>query len=261
MSFIGYDIQADRRYCFSGRDILVDENGLPASPAELLALSPVSVGDSQCGASAFEFPGGQTVPSHCRFIPLRQYFATNSEEEVAVVSRMKALLGWKKATRFCPCCASLLEPHPKEAAMVCPNCGTSQYPKIEPCVIVVIKKGDKILLLKHKTRNQDIYACLAGFVEAGESIEHALRREVREETGLEITGIRYMGSQAWPFPYQLMIGFIADYLSGEIQIQEDEISEALWCDACNLPNIPAAGSISRYLIEYACDEIRSRHKK
>ena len=163
---------------------------------------------------------------------------------------MKGYLNWRAAVRYCPTCGAPLEEHPVENARVCPKCGKVHYPRISPCVIAVICKGDEMLLLKHVQRNQDIWCCLAGFVETGESLEQALVREVREEVGLEIENIRYAGSQSWPFPDQLMVGFYADYKSGEIRLQPEEIAAAEWFRKDNLPVHPNPGSISWNLIHY-----------
>ncbi len=165
-------------------------------------------------------------------------------------ARMRGYLNWRSSVRFCPSCGAMLEDHPVENARVCPECGKVQYPRIEPCVIAVICRGKEILLLRHAQRNQDIWCCLAGFVEAGESLEQALRREVKEETGLEIGNIRYAGSQSWPFPDQLMVGFYADYAGGDIVLQESEILEAGWFRTDNLPPHPSPGSISWNLIHF-----------
>ncbi|MCQ2179724.1 MAG: NAD(+) diphosphatase [Bacteroidales bacterium] len=163
---------------------------------------------------------------------------------------MRGYLNWRSSVRFCPSCGAMLEDHSVENARVCPECGKVQYPRIEPCVIAVICRGKEILLLRHAQRNQDIWCCLAGFVEAGESLEQALRREVKEETGLEIGNIRYAGSQSWPFPDQLMVGFYADYAGGDIVLQESEILEAGWFRTDNLPPHPSPGSISWNLIHF-----------
>ena len=237
------------RFLFRGREVLVDSSGSAVSPS-LPEGSLLSFSDTLAGASAALVGKDFEASEGYRFIEIREYFATRPEAEAALVSRMKGLAGWLEQTVYCSKCGDPLQPHPSEAALVCPGCGKVHYPRISPCVIAVIEKGDEMLLLRHRLRNQDIYACLAGFVETGESLEDALRREVREEVGLEIDNIRYAGSQGWPFPDQLMVGFYADYLSGEIRLQEDEISEARWFKKNALPKVPRQGSISYKLIHY-----------
>jgi len=246
MAFIEINPSFTKVLVFRGKDILTDSEGKACAvqcdrPDDCFL-------DSQTGISAAEAGASYEVPDGYRFITLREYFSYASEEDVAVAGRMRGYLNWRASYRFCPFCATPLSPHPIENSLVCPSCGRIHYPRISPCIIAVIDRGEEILLLRHRQRNQDIYACLAGFVEAGESLEHALRREVREETGLEICNIRYAGSQSWPFPDQLMVGFYADYLSGDIRIQEDEITEARWFRRDDIPASPRPGSISYKLI-------------
>lgn len=237
-------------FIFKGREILVDASGKAVSTVPGEEFTENKYTDLISGNIGIEVNDGWPVSQGCRFIQMREYFASRPESDGAVAARMKGLLNWRKNTAFCPSCGAALKDHPSENARICPQCNKVHYPRIEPCVIVVIKKGEEILLLRHKQRNQDIYACLAGFVETGENLEQALIREVREETGLEITNIRYAGSQSWPFPDQLMVGFYADYKSGDIKIQEDEISDAKWFRRDNLPNCPGRGSISWRLIHF-----------
>lgn len=179
---------------------------------------------------------------------LRQFFAEHDEETSSKVARAKALSEWRKKTVYCPRCGTKLVEDTEFTAMKCPNCGELLFPRIDPCIIVLVRKGDKILLARHTQRNQDIYACLAGYVEAGETIENAVRREIFEETGIKVKNIQYRGSQSWPFPRQLMLAFYADYESGEIKVQEEEIEEAKWFDINDLPATPAPGSIAYKLI-------------
>jgi NAD+ diphosphatase len=181
-------------------------------------------------------------------IPLRQYFYESSQDCINA-SRILALANWRNNKRFCSYCGSKLLNNPKLTALSCPTCNDTFFPRIEPCIIILISKGNEILLAKHRARNQDIYTCLAGFMECGENIEECAKREVREEVGIEIKNIRYCASQSWPFPDQLMIGLRAEYESGIIKLQEDEISEATWFEWNKLPNtIAKPGSLSYSLI-------------
>lgn len=242
-----------------GRDILLDKDGnLPVIPMPEDALVKDAIYDTVTGAAAVELSAEYLPVDGCKFLPLRYFFALRqargaalrqAQEPAALAARMKGYINWRASVKFCPACGAALVEHECENARVCPKCGHVQYPRIEPCVIAVICRGeDEILLLRHVQRNQDIWCCLAGFVEAGESLEQALIRETREETGLEITNVRYFGSQSWPFPDQLMIGFYADWKSGEIRVQPDEIFEAKWFKKTDLPPHPAPGSISYDLI-------------
>lgn len=206
--------------------------------------------DSASGAAAGSVPEDAQAPEGWRFVAIREFFAVAPEADALLAARMRGYSTWLSATLFCPACGARLEYHTKENAKVCPSCGKVHYPRIEPCVIAVIEKGDEMLLLRHSQRNQNIYACMAGFVETGESLEQALKREALEETGIVIDNIRYAGSQSWPFPDQLMVAFYADYVSGELKIQEDEISEAKWFRKDDIPASPRPGSISWRLIHY-----------
>lgn len=180
--------------------------------------------------------------------PIRQFFAETDEKTVFLVSRAKALVNWRQSTHFCCTCGARLVDSTVFTARECPDCKKIHFPRIEPCVIVLVNKGDKILLARHVQRNQDIYACIAGFIEGGESAEHAVERELQEEIGIKVKNIRYRGSQSWPFPDQLMLGFTAEYESGEINLQKDEISDAQWFDRNNCPASPNPGSIAYKLI-------------
>lgn len=179
---------------------------------------------------------------------LRSFFADRGEAEAMPYFRAKALAEWLRRTRFCPRCGAPLQPGQGETALLCPECGNVMFPRIEPCVIMLVSRGDEVLLALHRNRNIRSYSCLAGFIEAGESAEHAVRREVMEETGIRVRNVRYYGSQSWPFPSQLMLGFTAEYDGGEIHVQEDELQHAAWFprDAC--PATPPPGSLAYRLI-------------
>ncbi len=136
-----------------------------------------------------------------------------------------------------------------ELARVCPRCGLQHFPRISPAVIVRIERGDEILLARSPHFAPGVYSTVAGFVEPGESLEQTVAREVREEVGVEVTNVRYFGSQPWPFPHSLMIGFVADWASGEIRLQEEEIEDAGWFRVGSLPGLPSRLSIARALID------------
>ena len=162
--------------------------------------------------------------------------------------RAKSLSEWASATRFCARCSAALDEDSQLTARRCPHCQSLYFPRIDPCIIVLVKKEGKILLARHVQRNQDIYACIAGFIEAGESAEHAVEREVYEETGIRVKNIRYQTSQSWPFPGQLMLGFTAEYAGGGFRLQADEIADAGWFDPDCLPPSPQPGSLAYRLI-------------
>ncbi len=151
---------------------------------------------------------------------------------------------------FCGCCGDYFHKAGDEMALHCHACGNRIYPKISPSIIVAIKRNNQILLANHLRHKGTIYTNLAGFVETGETLEQAVEREVFEETGIKIKNIRYFGSQPWAFPDSLMLAFLADYESGEINLQEEEIFDANWFD-CNseLPQLPPEGTIALKLIK------------
>ncbi len=197
-----------------------------------------------------EIKSFDTLKNVFRITTIREFYATHDETQTFLVSRAKALINWRKNTVYCSCCGTKLNDSTQFSAKECPQCKKIYFPRIEPCIIVLVNKGDKILLARHTQRNQDIYACIAGFMEAGETAEHAVRREIFEETGLHVKNIQYRGSQSWPFPSQLMLGFTAEYESGEINIQKEELSDAQWFDRNNCPSTPMPGSIAYRLINH-----------
>ena len=181
------------------------------------------------------------------------------------ISQAIQLLRWQADTQFCSrCAATVVHANQGERAMVCPVCRLRQYPRVQPCVITAItrpnpKTGETQILLAHHHRygQQKIplqYGLIAGFVEAGESLEHAVVREVAEEVGIQLSDIRYVSSQPWPFPSNLMLGFRASHAAGNIVIQEDELSHADFFDLSNLPKIPFKGSIAYELIAQIAHE-------
>lgn len=202
--------------------------------------------------AAFELQCPNPYPQELIEIPIRKFFSLNPEL-TSKSARAKSISQWNQSMQFCPTCGTKLELCKTFTAKDCPNCKRQIFPQIEPCVIVLVSKEDKILLARHVQRNQDIYTCIAGFIEAGESAEEAVAREVKEEVGINIKNIKYKGSQGWPFPDQLMLAFTAEYESGTIQLQEEELSDAQWFSRENLPATPLPGSVAYKLINNLFD--------
>ncbi|MDR3161222.1 MAG: NAD(+) diphosphatase [Spirochaetaceae bacterium] len=156
---------------------------------------------------------------------------------------------WRRESAFCGSCGSPNGEAAGELARCCPSCGRIEYPRISPAVIVLIQRDDGRALLAHNRRFvSGVYSLIAGFTEAGESLEAAVAREIREEVGLEVRDTCYVTSQPWPFPNSLMLGFKTRYAAGAIRVDGEEIEDARWFSRDDLPDLPGAGSVSRYLI-------------
>jgi NAD+ diphosphatase len=172
------------------------------------------------------------------------------EQLFALAGRASQLLDWERDHQFCGRCGNRMSVDAVERAMRCEPCRTISYPRIAPCVIVLVTRGEEMLLARNVNFPQPMYSTLAGFIEAGETAEATLKREVREEVGVEVTNLRYFQSQSWPFPNQLMLGFFADYAGGDIACDASEIADARWFHYSELPMIPPASSISGQLIQH-----------
>lgn len=171
-----------------------------------------------------------------------------------LAGRARQVVEWDANHRFCSRCGTPTVQHVRDRAKQCPACGYTQYPRIAPCIIVLVTRGYEVLLARAPHFPPGLYSTLAGFVEPGETLEMAVHREVFEEVGIRITQLRYLDSQPWPFPHSLMIGFHAEYAGGDLQADGVEIEHAQWWPVNELPKIPPRGSISRYLIDHYVDQ-------
>ncbi len=191
-------------------------------------------------------------PKDMLFLGLRSLYGVLEEELLWIAGRAFQLINWDKTTQYCSSCGVSTKVNPEERAKICPNCGLLNFPRISPAIIVgVINQNTTQILLANGARfPSDLYSVLAGFVEPGENLEECVRREVKEEVGLEVENITYFGSQSWPFPDSLMIGFLTDYTRGEISVDEAEINDADWFTKDNLPPIPSKISIARQIIDW-----------
>ena len=176
----------------------------------------------------------------------------------ALTGRAAQLLDWERDHRFCGRCGEAMRSADSERAMACERCDTLFYPRIAPCVIVLVTRGDDMLLARNARFPRPMYSSLAGFIEAGESVEATLRREVREEVGVDVGAITYHGSQSWPFPNQLMLGFFAEYAGGTVRPDNTEIAEADWFHPRDLPPVPPPSSIAGQLIRHHCQRVLGR---
>ncbi len=166
------------------------------------------------------------------------------------------ILHWERSSQHCGYCGGSLSQLPGEWGKKCRQCSNHHHPRIHPCVIGLVVKGDEILLVRKPEWADGRFGLVAGFVEFGECLEEAMAREILEETNIVVANIRYLGSQCWPFPSQLMTGFVCDYVSGEIKLQEDELENGGWYRLDQLPTIPPRRSIARYLIDKAGDYLQ-----
>lgn len=161
----------------------------------------------------------------------------------------KQILHWERQSRHCSRCGAETASIGGTRGKICTSCKTEHFPHIHPCAIVLVKRGDHLLLTRKAEWPPGRYSLVAGFLDMGESLEECAIREVREETGIEITNVRYVGSQNWPFPAQLMAGFVADYAGGEITVDQNELEDACWFPADELPLLPPSRSIARWIID------------
>ncbi len=159
---------------------------------------------------------------------LRSLFGLVDDGFAALAGRAFQLADWARTHRYCGACATPMRQLEGERCYQCPACGMSAYPRISPAMMVLIRKGGQVLLAMHANAPYKRYTALAGFLEAGESIEEAVHREVYEEVGLRVHNLQYFGSQSWPFPHSLMVAYTADYLDGEIRVDPAEIADARW---------------------------------
>ncbi|ENU34127.1 NAD(+) diphosphatase [Acinetobacter parvus] len=238
--------QLSLAYIFQHQKLLVDENLQLPKVEKLASDLHIHHNDHVIARDLLEH---ESVPDGYQLIPIRELIQLWSTTEFLQASRAVQLLEWRRNHKFCSHCGHATEIHSKEYAMVCPACGYHQYPRVQPCVITIITKGyDELLLAKSAHNKSNMYGLIAGFVEVGETLEEAVQREAFEEVGVKLKNIRYMSSQPWPFPSNLMIAFHAEYDSGDIQLQLEEISDAQFFKFDQLPEIPFKGSIAHSMI-------------
>jgi NAD+ diphosphatase len=238
--------QLSLAYIFQHQKLLVDQNLQLPEVEKLASDLPLHHNDHVIARDLLE---NEAIPEGYQLVPIRELIQSWSTTEFLQASRAVQLLEWRRNHKFCSHCGHVTEIHSKEYAMVCPACSYHQYPRVQPCIITIITKGDNEVLLAKSVHNKsNMYGLIAGFVEVGETLEEAVQREAFEEVGLKLKNIRYMSSQPWPFPSNLMIAFHAEYDSGEIQLQVEEISEAQFFRFDQLPEIPFKGSIAHAMI-------------
>ncbi len=246
-------------FAFAKGELLLENGGLPTTDALGRSLEgAICVGEWD-GKTCFALdlaPGD--VPPGLTPIGLRASHAEIGELLFGIAGRAAQLLTWDREHRFCGQCGTPTTVDPGERARRCPNCKLSVYPRISPVIMVLIHRGNDLLLLGRAHRfPSGTFSALAGFCEAGETLEQTLVREVREEVNCEVDDIRYFGSQSWPFPQSLMIAFTARYAGGEVIPDGVEIAEAKWFSANALPSLPGGISIAHRLITTVAARLRA----
>jgi len=218
------------------------------------------------GEKAYRIDHPIVDDSHYEMCPLRQSYYKLAEADYLKAGKCHELLYWDQNTKFCGVCGGPMR-FDTDISKKCEHCGKEIWPQLATAVIVLVRrrnettaidgstvKTDEVLLVHANNFRDDHYGLVAGFVETGETLEEAVYREVMEETGLHITNLRYFGSQPWPYPCGLMVGFTADYDSGRIHLQRSELSKGAWFNREHLPHIPEKLSIARKLIDAWLEE-------
>jgi NAD+ diphosphatase len=248
---------------FRGRELLIERDGGPPVVTALDALGLVPrathflgwLGDVACYAA--ELAPEAEAPPGAAFSDLRALFGRLGERLFALAGRGLQIVEWDRTHRFCGGCGGPTEPSAVERSRRCAACELVVFPRLAPAVIVCVERDDEILLARSPHFPPGFYSVPAGFVEPGETVEEAVAREIAEETGIEVADVRYFGSQPWPFPHSLMLGFTARWRAGEIQVDGTEIEDAKWFRADDMPmTFPGNISISQWLIR----DFLNRHR-
>ena len=211
------------------------------------------------GASCYvgELDTTVDLPENLELTDLRSFMAHSSDELFFLAGKAIQIINWDRNHKFCGKCGSKTEYKKDERAKICPNCGMLHFPHIAPAIIVAIVKDNKILLAHNVNFAGSMHSVIAGFVEPGETFEECVKREVKEEVGIEVKNIKYFQSQPWPFPNSLMIAFTAEHAAGEITVDGKEIDHADWFDVEHLPQIPSSKSVARKLIQWFAENYSS----
>ena len=216
-----------------------------------LSIDPKTEIERVSVSSGYELIRVSALPENAKVVDLRVELEKSCDVRYQRLARAQQLLHWRVNHQFCGRCSGEMSFGQTEMVLTCSRCSHSAYPRISPCIITLIEDGDRILLGHNAKFTPNRFSTLAGFIDAGETAEQAVKREVREEVGVEISGIRYFTSQAWPFPDSFMMGFFADYKSGDIVPDGREILEGRWFTLDELKHVelPPRFAISRRLID------------
>ena len=243
---------------------LVEPDSLPCGTfdrmpfADLNITRYVHIGEYQGKPCyAIDLSDQQFTRPEIEFRSLRRLLGQFDSELFLLVGKAWQVTHFLETHRYCGRCGSETKVSDWELSVKCPACGHQCYPRVSPCVIVAIRRDDRLLLARSSRHPEGLFSVLAGFVESGETLEQAVEREVFEEVGIGVTNIHYFDSQPWPFPHSLMVGFLADYDAGEIRCDDEEILEADWFDVNELPFTPPKVSIAGRLIEHVVQHIKN----
>lgn len=249
---------------FRGGQVLVrtvqDTFSLPAASAaelgvDLAASQYLGTFDGQHCFAAY-IPEQQPLPPETRLVSMRALILEAEEWIAAVAGTAFQIIEWDRSHRYCGICGAPTTLHAADRARECKPCRAVYYPRISPVVMALVTRGRQLLLTRKPGYAAGRYTVVAGFVEAGESLEHALAREVLEETGVETSNPLYFGSQPWPFPNSLVMAFTLEYAGGEARAADAELEDVRWFDVDELPELPEKVHISRQLIDAAIARIR-----
>jgi NAD+ diphosphatase len=238
-----------------GSELVVTESlRLPEGnlPGELFSApsDPLYIGNWQGRpCRALTLPGEHPLPAGFTAESLLATEPGLSIELLTLGGVAGQILHWERGSRFCARCGGEMERVADVWGRRCRGCDYDHYPHIHPCVIVLVRRGGEVLLTRKAVWPPGRYSLVAGFLDFGECLEEAVVREVLEETGVLVNNVRYVGSQNWPFPSQLMAGFLADYVGGEVVVEEKELEDARWFPVTALPVLPPKRSIARYLLD------------
>ena len=201
---------------------------------------------------------GAAPPAGYAASGLRSFFLKLADAPLALAARAFQVTDFERTHRYCGRCGTRTRLRHEERAAECPSCGLVAYPRVSPAMMALVTRGRELLLARSARFASGMYSALAGFVEPGETIEDCVRREVREEVGVEIAAPVYFASQSWAFPHSLMIAFTAEYAGGEIALDDPEIEDAQFFPLDALPSLPSPVSIARRLIDATIERLRGR---
>ena len=242
-------------FLFTGKEILLRLNDEKYSipfgsecPVSLVpSLNHIS---TKLGEDCFTgaLPPDAPIPDGYETVWLRKAFELLPFDSYVSAGRCSEILYWDKNSMFCSACGGKMH-KTSDISKKCEKCSREVWPQLSTAIIVLVRRGDEVLLVKAKNFVSDFYGLIAGFVETGETLEECVHREVMEETGITIGNVRYFSSQPWPYPSGLMIGFVADYVSGSISLQRSELNAGQWFNRSALPTIPGKLSMARMLLD------------